>query len=85
MAAVRVSEMGNAFVMKGPPWAKRFGGLRLGRLANPPGRVPTALVGFLFTSGGVPATCARESAGSAGAARIERMNACVSAALKRRR
>lgn len=85
MSAVRVSEAGSAFITKGPPWAKRFGGLKLGRLANEPGRVPPALRSFLFTSGGVPRDCANRTQGMAGATRVIAMNACVSAALGRGR
>lgn len=81
MAAVRV--LGNAFIFKGPPWAKRGGGLSLGRLANPPGKVPPALQRFLFQTGGVPAQCAQQTRGMGGAERVLAMNSCVSAALGR--
>jgi len=38
MAAVRIA--GNAYLRKGPPWARRGGGFAVGRLAYPPGTVP---------------------------------------------
>ncbi len=85
MAAVRVSEAGSAFITKGPPWAKRFGGLKLGRLANEPGKVPDALRSFLFSAGGVPRTCADRTRGMSGATRVIAMNSCVSEALGRGR
>ena len=81
MAAVRV--LGEAFIRKGPPWARRGGGLALGRLANPPGKVPPQLQRFLFQRGGVPAQCADQTRGMGGVERVLSMNACVSAALGR--
>jgi len=50
MAAIR---MGSGYITKGPPWAKRFGGLKLGRLGFPPGRVPPHLVPYLLKPGDV--------------------------------
>jgi len=77
MAAVKV--FGQAYVSKGPPWAKKGGGVRLGRLGFPPGTLPSHLRPYLFKKGGIPAECARETAHLAGSAeRIFKMNACVS-------
>jgi len=75
MAAVKVA--GNAYITKGPPWAKRFGGLKLGRLGFPPGTLPPKLKPYLFKKGGVPAECARETADLTGADRVMAMNVCV--------
>lgn len=49
MAAVKV--FGHYYIRKGPPWAKRFGGLALGRLAFEPGRIPPHLEPYLFKKG----------------------------------
>ena len=50
MSAVR---MGSGYITKGPPWARRGGGYKLGRLAFPPGRVPPQLVPYLLKKGDV--------------------------------
>jgi len=50
MAAVR---MGSGYITKGPPWAKRFGGLKLGRLGFPPGATPPQLRPYLLKKGDV--------------------------------
>jgi len=73
VSAVRVA--GNAYISKGPPWAKRFGGLKLGRLGFPPGTLPRHLVPFLFTN--EPRTCATETARLSGADRVMAMNVCI--------
>lgn len=83
MSAVKVA--GNAYISKGPPWAKRFGGLRLGRLGYAPGTLPPQLSPFLFTKGGDPATCARETANLSGANRVMSMNVCIARLRGRRR
>jgi len=76
MAAVKV--FGQAYVRKGPPWAKKGGGVALGRLGFPPGTLPKHLTPYLFKKGGIPAQCARETADLAGRAeRVFKMNACV--------
>lgn len=83
MSAVRVA--GNAFITKGPPWARRFGGLKLGRLGYPPGTLPPQLTRYLFQRGGVPAQCARETQNLHGANRVMSMNVCVARAAGRAR
>jgi len=75
MAAVKVA--GNAYITKGPEWAKRFGGLKLGRLGYPPGTLPPHLKGYLFKKGGDPAKCAAETKGLSGADRVRSMNVCI--------
>lgn len=75
MSAIRVA--GNAFISKGPPWARRFGGLKLGRLGFPPGTLPKHLIPYLFKKGGIPATCAAETVKLTGANRVMSMNTCV--------
>jgi len=66
MAAIRV---GAGYITKGPPWAKRWGGLKLGRLAFPPGTVPPHLVPYLLKPGDVSpivSECRAEGKGGAG-------------------
>lgn len=66
MAAVR---MGSGYITKGPPWAKRFGGLKLGRLGFPPGKVPPQLEPYLLKKGDVAPIvkeCRDEGKGGAG-------------------
>ena len=66
MGAVRVA--GNAYITKGPPWAYRFSGLKLGRLGFPPGRVPPQLVPYLLKTGDVSpivSKCKSEGKGKA--------------------
>lgn len=75
MSAVRLSEAGNAYVTKAPPWSKDL--FKLGRLGYPPGTLPPQLVPYLFTKGGTPAECARETANLTGANRVQSMNVCV--------
>lgn len=67
MAAVRVA--GNAYITKGPPWAYRFSGLKLGRLASPPGKCPAHLEPYLLKKGDVApivAECRKEGKGGVG-------------------
>lgn len=67
MGAVRIA--GNAYITKGPPWAYRFSGLKLGRLGFPPGKVPAHLYPYLLKKGDVSpivAECRREGKGGAG-------------------
>jgi len=67
MAAVRV--FGNAYIRKGPPWARRLGGLALGRLAYPPGTLPPHLEPYLLKPGDVKPIveeCRREGKGGVG-------------------
>lgn len=75
MSAIRVA--GNGYISKGPPWAKRFGGLKLGRLGFPPGTLPKHLIPYLFAKGGDPAACARETVELSGANRVMGMNVCI--------
>ena len=73
MGAVRV--FGNAYVSKGPPWGRRGGGLRLGRLGYAPGTLPPQLEPYLFTT--EPRQCATETAKLSGASRVMAMNVCI--------
>ncbi|MBA7529655.1 hypothetical protein ES705_21853 [subsurface metagenome] len=80
MAGISLSAAGNAIVYPAVPWSKRLFSLKI--RSFPKGSVPLHLVKFLFKKGGVPATCAKETADKAGATRVHAMNACVSAALR---
>lgn len=80
MAGIMLTEAGNAIIYQSVPWAKHITSLKT--QSFPKGAVPSHLMGYLFKTGGVPATCARETVGLAGATRVRAMNACVSAALK---
>jgi len=82
MAGITLSQAGEAIVYPAVPWSKRLFSLKT--RSFPKGSVPRHLAPFLFKKGGVPATCARETADKAGAARIAAMNSCVSAALRKR-
>lgn len=81
MAGITLAQAGEAIVYPAVPWSKRLFSLKV--RSFPKGSVPRHLVPFLFKTGGVPATCARETAGKAGATRVHAMNACVSAALRK--
>ena len=80
--AVGLLQAGNAILYNSVPWSKRLVSLKV--RSFPKGAVPAHLMSFLFTKGGDPATCARETVGKAGAARIHAMNSCVSRLRKRR-
>ena len=82
MAGITLSQAGEAIVYPAVPWSKRLFSLKV--RSFPKGSVPRHLVQYLFKSGGVPAACARETAGKSGAARIHAMNSCVSTALRKR-
>jgi len=81
MAGISLSAAGNAIVYPSVPWSKRLFSLKT--RSFPKGSVPRHLAPFLFKKGGVPATCARETADKSGASRVHAMNSCVSAALRR--
>ncbi len=83
MAGIALTEAGNAIVYPAVPWSKRLFSLKV--RSFPKGSVPRHLMGFLFKKGGVPASCAKETADKAGAARVHAMNSCVSLALKKSR
>jgi hypothetical protein len=80
--AVSLVNAGNAILYNSVPWSHRLVSLKT--RSFPKGSVPRHLISYLFKAGGVPATCARETAGKSGASRIHSMNACVSAALRKR-
>jgi len=80
MAGITLPEMGRAIVYRSVPWAKTPVSLK--RESFPKGAVPEHLVKYLFKKGGIPAECARETANLKGTARIQAMNACVSARKK---
>ena len=82
MAGIPLTAAGNAIVYPAVPWSKRLFSLKT--RSFPKGSVPRHLVQFLFKKGGVPATCARETADKAGAARVHAMNSCVSTALRKK-
>jgi len=83
MAGILLTNAGNAILYNSVPWSHRLVSLKT--QSFPKGAVPSHLMQYLFASGGVPATCARQTADKSGAARVISMNACVSAALKRGR
>lgn len=83
MAGVLLTNAGNAILYNSVPWSHRLVSLK--SQSFPKGAVPSHLISYLFKKGGVPATCARETANKAGAARVLAMNSCVSVALKGRR
>ncbi len=80
--AVSLTNAGNAILYNSVPWSKRLVSLKT--RSFPKGSVPRHLTPYLFTKGGVPANCARETAGKSGASRVHAMNSCVSTALRKR-
>ena len=82
MAGIPLAAAGNAIVYPAVPWSRRLFSLKT--RSFPAGSVPRHLLGFLFKKGGVPATCAKETADKSGAARVLAMNSCVSMALKKK-
>ena len=83
MAGILLTNAGNAILYNSVPWSHRLVSLKT--QSFPKGAVPTHLMSYLFTKGGVPAACARETADKSGAARVLSMNACVSKTLKGRK
>ena len=79
--AVSLIDAGNAILYNSVPWSHRIVSLK--SRSFPKGAVPRHLMPYLFKSGGVPASCARETAGKSGKARVQSMNSCVSRALKK--
>lgn len=82
MAGITLAQAGEAIVYPAVPWSKRLFSLKT--RSFPKGSVPRHLVPFLFKKGGVPATCASQTRDKTGATRVHAMNACVSAALRRK-
>jgi hypothetical protein len=82
MAGILLTNAGNAILYNAVPWSHRLVSLK--SESFPKGSVPKHLIPFLFKKGGVPATCARETADKSGAARVLSMNSCVSLALRKR-
>ena len=82
MAGISLVNAGNAILYNAVPWSKRLVSLKT--RSFPKGSVPKHLLQYLFKKGGVPATCARETANKSGAARVHAMNSCVSTALRKR-
>ena len=76
MAGILLTNAGNAILYNSVPWSRRLVSLKT--QSFPKGAVPRHLLGYLFKAGGDPATCARETIGKAGAARVLGMNACIS-------
>jgi len=81
MAGIPLTAAGNAIVYPSVPWSKRLFSLKT--RSFPKGSVPRHLIGFLFKKGGVPASCAKDTAHLSGAARVHGMNSCVSTALRK--
>jgi hypothetical protein len=79
MAGILLTNAGNAILYNSVPWSHRLVSLK--SQSFPKGAVPEHLRGFQFVKGGVPATCARETADKSGATRVLAMNSCVSSAL----
>ena len=82
MAGITLAQAGEAIVYPAVPWSKRLFSLKV--RSFPKGSVPRHLMGFLFKKGGVPASCAKETADKSGAARVHAMNSCVSTALRKK-
>ena len=80
--AVSLVAAGNAILYNSVPWSHRLVSLKT--RSFPKGSVPRHLISYLFKKGGVPATCARDTADKSGAARVHAMNSCVSMALRKR-
>ena len=76
MPGIPLSQAGDAIVYHSVPWSRRLFSLKT--QSFPKGAVPPHLSGFLFTRGGDPATCARETTDKSGAARVRAMNSCIS-------
>ena len=76
MAGIMLTDAGNAIVYQSVPWARHIVSLKT--QSFPKGAVPPHLSGYLFTKGGDPATCARETINLKGSTRVRSMNACVS-------
>jgi len=83
MAGISLTEAGKAIIYQSVPWAHHITSLK--RSSFPKGSVPDHLEPYLFKKGGIPATCATKTANLKGAARVQAMNACVSAMKKRGR
>lgn len=81
MAGISLTQAGEAIVYPSVPWSKRLFSLKT--RSFPKGSVPRHLAPYLFKKGGVPATCARETADKSGASRVHAMNSCVSSALRK--
>jgi len=81
LAGITLAQAGEAIVYPAVPWSKRLFSLKV--RSFPKGSVPRHLMPFLFKKGGVPASCARETADKSGAARVHAMNSCVSKALRK--
>jgi len=81
MAGISLVEAGKGIIYQSVPWAHNITSLK--RASFPKGSVPDHLVPYLFKKGGIPATCASETANLSGASRVRAMNACVSAKKKR--
>lgn len=82
MAGILLTNAGNAILYNSVPWSHRLVSLKT--QSFPKGAVPRHLLQYLFKAGGVPASCARETADKSGAARVLAMNSCVSLALKKK-
>jgi len=80
LAGIPLTAAGNAIIYNSVPWSHRLVSLKT--QSFPKGAVPDHLMPYLFKKGGVPASCARETADKSGAARVHAMNSCVSVALK---
>jgi len=76
VAGILLSAAGSAIVYPAVPWSKRLFSLK--SQSFPKGSVPRHLLQYLFKKGGDPATCAKETAGKSGTARVLGMNACIS-------
>lgn len=80
--AVSLTNAGNAILYNSVPWSHRLVSLKT--RSFPKGSIPKHLISYLFKKGGVPATCARDTANKSGASRVHAMNSCVSLALRKR-
>lgn len=83
MAGIRITELGQSIAYGSVPWAKKPVSLK--RESFPKGSVPPHLRQYLLQRGGDAAACAAETRGLKGAARVQAMNACISARRGRRR
>lgn len=81
MAAIPLRDINRAIVYRAPSWSKRQFVLK--RESYPKGAVPEHLAKYLFTKGGVTTECAKQTEKLKGTDRINAMNSCVSAKLKK--
>lgn len=83
MAAVRLSDAGNALITKAPPWSSKL--FKFGRLAYAPGHTPPHLQRYQAGFTSAQAECRRQNSGKHGVAYVEGVMSCVSSKLAGRK